>query len=387
MKTHKKETLYAVLVAISVLIMINIIIEIPKIERDLKNNLRNDMVRTISSIIDNYDYKLQAYAHKYPNETLSNLLKNDPAMRTELEADLSMLISADIKYSYVLFRDHNQKFRFMLDGASNNKSAFGMKFDIEDPAWEKAYKTKKNQLIEQKNLDLLWITYLKPVVINNEVQGIIAIDFSLNGHQHITDVIQPLHKYIWIFTVLLGLGIVVISTQLVLYYFSQKRVYIDPLTHLYNRNFFNDTIKSLDYKKYAIAMLDLDKFKIINDTYGHHTGDEVLKSVSKTLKSSIRKNDQLIRYGGEEFLLYLYMDDLDQLKVYEIVNRIRQNVETIIITIGSNTIHPTVSIGLNSFTSHFKNTHDAIAMADEMLYKAKESGRNNVTSYTPSQRL
>ena len=58
MKTHKKETLYAILVAISVLIMINIIIEIPKIERDLKNNLRNDMVRTISSIIDNYDYKL-----------------------------------------------------------------------------------------------------------------------------------------------------------------------------------------------------------------------------------------------------------------------------------------------------------------------------------------
>ncbi len=206
MRLSKKEYIYTALVAITVMIVIRIIIEIPKIENDLKNNVKQDMVRTISSIIDNFDQKLHTYSSKYPNKTLETILKNDPDLRSELESDLSIVISDDIKYSYVLYRDPKHRFRFMLDGATQDKSEFGRKFDIEDPAWERAYETRKPQLIEQKDLYSLWLTYLKPIVIDNKVQGIIAIDFSLEGHQHITDIVQPLHKYVWIFLALIGLG-------------------------------------------------------------------------------------------------------------------------------------------------------------------------------------
>lgn len=362
-----------------------ILIEIPKIESDLKNNIKQNMVHTVGSIIDNFDHKLKVYVSKHPGKTLKDMLENDPGMRSEFESDLAMVISNDIKYSYVLFRDAKHKYRFLLDGARQDKSEFGMKFDIEGPAWDKAYKTRQPQLFEQKNLHSLWLTYLKPIVIDDKVQGVIAIDFSPIGQQHITEIVQPLHKYIWIFLALLGIGIIISGIQFFLYYLSQKRVYLDPLTGLYNRNFFNDFISSIDYQKYAIAMMDLDKFKIINDTYGHDIGDAVLEAVSASLKTSIREYDKLIRYGGEEFLLYISIRDLNHNGVNEILNRVRENVESISIKTGHNTIHPTISIGVNNYTSHFKSERDAISMADKMLYQAKQTGRNKVTAYVPNK--
>ena len=387
MRIQKKEFLFTILAILALFSVIMIVLEIPQIERDLKNNVKKDMIRSIGSIIDNYDNKLQINASKNPNQTLVNILKNDPNLRNELESDLSMIISEDIKYSYVLYRDNNHKFRFMLDGAIQDKAAFGQKFDVENQAWERAYQTKKAQYFEQKDLYSLWLTYLNPIVIDDKVQGIVAIDFSLEGKQHITDIIQPLHKYVWIFLALLALGIIIAIFQYILYRLSQKRVYLDPLTGLYNRNFFNDFLSANNYQKYAIAMMDLDKFKVINDTYGHDVGDEVLKAVSNTLKSSIREHDTLVRYGGEEFLLYLSIRDIDHSEIKEIVNRIRQNVESIIIKTGLISIRPTISIGLNFYTSHFKDHHSAISMADKMLYQAKKMGRNIISVYTPDQSI
>jgi len=385
MKILKKELFFTAIAGLTLFIVIMIMLEIPKIEHDLKNNVKKDMVRTISTIVDNFDQKLHTYVSKYPDQTLADIVKNNPSLRSELESDLSIIISEDIKYSYVLYRDQENKFRFMLDGATQDKAEFGRKFDIEDPVWQRAYDTHEPQLINQKNVYSLWLTYLKPIVIDNKVQGVIAVDFSLDGHKHITEIIQPLHKYVWIFLSLLGVGVLLSAVQFLLYRLSQKRVYLDPLTGLYNRNFFNDLISTIDYQKYAIAMMDLDKFKVINDTYGHEIGDDVLKKVSNVLKTSIREYDKLIRYGGEEFLLYISMRDLNHTDVIDILDRVRQNVQAIHITTGLITIHPTISIGLNTYTSHFKSEHDAISVADKMLYTAKQTGRNKISAYIPNQ--
>jgi diguanylate cyclase (GGDEF)-like protein len=383
MKIRKKEFFFAGLGAIALLLIILIFLEIPKIEENLKNNVKNDLLRTISSIVANFDHKLHVYVSQHHGQTLKYILEQNPSLRSDLESDLSMITSNNIKYSYVLYRDDKKIFRFMLDGATQDKSEFGRKFDIEDQKWQRAYETGQPQLITQQNLYTLWLTYLKPIVIDNKVQGIIAIDFSLDGQKNITEIVEPLHKYVWIFLSFLAIGTLISTVQFLLYRLSQKRVYLDPLTGLYNRNFFNDIISTIDYQKYAIAMMDLDKFKVINDTYGHEIGDEVLIKVSNVLKSSIREYDKLIRYGGEEFLLYLSMRDLEQTALIDILNRIRQNIESIEIKTGLITIHPTISIGLNSYTSHFKSEFDAISMADKMLYTAKKTGRNKIYAFTP----
>lgn len=384
MRKAKNIFAYVLIALLIAAALVLIVLEIPKIEQNLQKNIQHDMVRSIRSILQNFQNELRLIALRHPDQTLSEILKNDPQLSSDLEAQLSLLIGSDIQYIYVLYRDSNGKFRFMLDGSTVDKSPIGMKFDIENNAWEKAFSTRKPQLIEQTELTPLWITYLDPIVINDQVSGIIAIDFSMSGHQHILEIIQPLQKYLWIFLGLIVMGGVVSSVQLLLLRYSQKRVYIDPLTGIYNRNFLNDMISTIDFHKYAIAMLDLDKFKNVNDTYGHEAGDSILRAVAETLQSSIREYDKLIRYGGEEFILFISMRDIGADDITNIMERIRGNVESISVSIGSIRISPTISIGLNPFTSHFKNEHDAISVADKMLYEAKRSGRNKVVSYTLS---
>lgn len=384
MKKAKNTFIYGFMLIFVATIFLLIIIEIPKIQRNLQQNVQNDMIQTVGSILHNFEKELHLISLRHPGKKLDEILKNDPALASTLEAQLSLLVSDDIKYIYVLYRDHNEKFRFMLDGSTQDKSPLGMKFDIEDNIWVKAYTVGQPQIIKQTDLSPLWITYLKPIVIDNKVQGIIATDFSLSSHQHILKIIQPLQTYLWIFLGFILLGGTISVFQFVLLRLSQKRVFIDPLTGIYNRNFLNDMIAEMDFHKYAVAMLDLDKFKIINDTYGHEAGDEVLRAVAATLQTSIREYDKLIRYGGEEFILFISMRNTGAEEVARIMERIRSNVEALSVPIGSITVNPTISIGLNPFTTHFKNEHDAISIADKMLYEAKRTGRNKVVTYSLS---
>ena len=84
-----------------------------------------------------------------------------------------------------------------------------------------------------------------------------------------------------------------------------RQVYIDSATHVYNRRYFDDRLRDLD-GEFTLAMLDLDHFKHINDTYGHLAGDAALSRAAQAIRSAIRTGDELVRYGGDEFLLLFH---------------------------------------------------------------------------------
>jgi diguanylate cyclase (GGDEF)-like protein len=126
-------------------------------------------------------------------------------------------------------------------------------------------------------------------------------------------------------------------------------------------------------------MLDIDFFKKINDTYGHNIGDTVLKSFSKRILNQIKEGDFLIRYGGEEFLLFIKKSDQNS-SVRSIPERIRQAIEDSPIAVEGKIIYITVSIGVNNKPQQSVTLNEAIKIADEMLYTAKNTGRNKVVS-------
>ncbi len=144
----------------------------------------------------------------------------------------------------------------------------------------------------------------------------------------------------------------------------------DYLTGVFNRRAFFDIYKQIHSVKKCILMLDLDHFKMINDMYGHHTGDKVLKTFAQTIQSLIRQDDLFARIGGEEFVIVMsnVNDEYDFIRK---ANEIRKCVENI--DFGRFKI--TVSIGGYIFDN--ENITDAIQKADKALYKAKEK-RNSV---------
>jgi len=157
----------------------------------------------------------------------------------------------------------------------------------------------------------------------------------------------------------------------------------DYLTGLYNRRYFNEIAQDLIYiskrekKPFSVVMLDIDRFKNVNDTYGHSVGDDVIKTLSNTIIETVRESDVVSRYGGEEFTLLLPFTDKEG--AFNIAERIRMNVENKkIITYDGKIIQFTVSLGVDCVQISDTTIEQALNRADSALYIAKESGRNRV---------
>ncbi|MGL1931171.1 MAG: sensor domain-containing diguanylate cyclase [Desulfotalea sp.] len=155
----------------------------------------------------------------------------------------------------------------------------------------------------------------------------------------------------------------------------------DKLTGIANRQVFDVLFRqaysqSKRNKTHLSAiMCDIDYFKQVNDTYGHPTGDVVLKTLSQTIKHSIRESDILFRWGGEEFLVILPESDLDLAS--RVAEKIRREVEDLDIIFSRKSISVTISMGVATM-SDVETADDLIMRSDKALYAAKENGRNRV---------
>ncbi len=159
----------------------------------------------------------------------------------------------------------------------------------------------------------------------------------------------------------------------------------DPMTGLNNRRFLEEYVDTLvatvqrRKARVAVMMLDLDFFKMVNDTYGHDAGDTVIKALAKVLRQSVRTSDLVIRYGGEEFLIVL--NDTPPEDADIVAEKIRASVEALDIQAGSTLIKKTISIGVSDFPNDSDTFWQAVKFADVALYQAKETGRNRVIRF------
>ncbi|MBU4412947.1 MAG: diguanylate cyclase, partial [Proteobacteria bacterium] len=154
----------------------------------------------------------------------------------------------------------------------------------------------------------------------------------------------------------------------------------DYLTGLYNRRYFFEMGKKLlssanrGHITVAVALLDIDFFKKVNDTHGHDAGDLVLKNLGAALLRRFRETDIVCRYGGEEICILVV--NMAGESIHDIFNGVRKNIAQTTMDLGREKIRITVSIGL--CVEAKESLEEMITIADEMLYAAKENGRNQV---------
>ncbi len=156
----------------------------------------------------------------------------------------------------------------------------------------------------------------------------------------------------------------------------------DGLTGLINRREFDRRIteefsRSKRHKtQLSLALFDIDFFKKINDTYGHNTGDVILKELARLIANNTRSCDIAARYGGEEFALIL--PETSQLEAFELMDRLREKVEKELFNKEKKPIRFTISVGVAQLDLTDSNHVDFVERADKALYKAKQEGRNRV---------
>ncbi len=185
------------------------------------------------------------------------------------------------------------------------------------------------------------------------------------------------------------LGIIVVScilliTSVLLKLLSTKNL-TDQLTDVYNRKKLNQLARQ--YRRngtpglFGVVMLDIDHFKLYNDTYGHVAGDLVLRQVAQMLLHSVRSNDYVIRYGGEEFLVLI--NKVSEEAALSVCQRIHQQLEDLSLPHAASKVadHVTISVGLCYQRDEGAATlSKLIQLADQCLYQSKEAGRNRTTA-------
>ncbi len=167
----------------------------------------------------------------------------------------------------------------------------------------------------------------------------------------------------------------------------KRQASTDPLTRLYNRRHFMAEGEYLLAKakeggeSLSVIALDIDHFKLVNDTHGHNVGDLVLVEVASTFRKLSRDRDLVARFGGEEFLILLPGADLDE--AFGCAERIRAAVESLAIAASENVVvRVTVSLGVVQVNPALETLEDAVNRTDQLLYEAKAAGRNRVSGFS-----
>lgn len=164
----------------------------------------------------------------------------------------------------------------------------------------------------------------------------------------------------------------------------------DPLTDLYNRRYLSEALNrevaraDREHKPLSVIIADIDRFKIVNDTYGHQLGDKFLMAIAKLMRMNSRGSDIVCRYGGEEFLLVV--PGASTTDAFNRADEIRKRCAEFFINNDSETLAITISLGVATYPYHGQDIEEVIANADKALYRSKAAGRNRVTAWWEGSR-
>jgi len=231
---------------------------------------------------------------------------------------------------------------------------------------------------DKKNIKYICL----PMDITNNISILITfIPNSQERKEYISRVIYKIRNY-------LNVSKTVLETKILLEELKDLSMK-DKLTNSYNRRYLDLFIKKnipqalRSNIPYSLMMVDIDYFKMVNDTYGHDAGDIVIRELVNTIDRNIRGSDVIIRFGGEEFLVLLY--NCTKNNARNLAQKIREDFKNQDINLGSVKINKTVSIGISEFPEDTNYFWQSIKFADMALYRAKENGRDRVVTYDPSQ--
>lgn len=153
----------------------------------------------------------------------------------------------------------------------------------------------------------------------------------------------------------------------------QEELVIDEMTGAYNFRYLNNWLNDPSQTELALLFMDIDDFAIFNNTYGHAEGDKVLRLLVEKIKESIRSEDQVIRYGGDEFVVFLHGMDAEGAR--QVADRIMDNLATVSNPRWKEPL--TVSLGIAAMPQHARDKRQLLLFADQAMYQAKEFGKNN----------
>jgi diguanylate cyclase (GGDEF)-like protein len=290
--------------------------------------------------------------------------------------------TSNIRIIYTVNKLDDTRVEFILDSEPVGSSDYSAPGDIEEmtPASREVFLTKQPAILGPTGSAFGVLLGGKAPILDEYGSLLGAVAVSIDN-----SMIYPAIRQLFIV-----LGIICILLLVFIFFFLSKisHFFLEPmlkdkLTGAYNKRYFDSFLQeSIDTalktsQDLSVMMIDLDHFKLINDTYGHVFGDVVLSKVSTIIRDCLRKDDFVVRYGGEEFVVLLF--NIDSVIAMMLAERIRKMIESCEIynDDGSICAQITISIGISNLQKRRITALEMVNDADKALYKAKET-RNTV---------
>ncbi|CAA6798781.1 MAG: Unknown protein [uncultured Sulfurovum sp.] len=307
---------------------------------------------------------------------------NDEELRFENEKLLSMMNSTDINSLFVVYVIKGKYF-FLLDTDTKDHADLHQAFIPENnKVFSQVVKGKKKKVFIQNEVKDLSFTLLKPIVQNGETVALLVIDYTENRLTSLLNISVKALSYLLI----LFLAFVFAFLFYIIYtHYNKYKIYRNPQTNTFNRIYMIENYEKIDFKKYYVALADIDFFKRINNRYGQKNGDKVIIAVIKIIARRLEKCDKLIQYSGEEFLLLIAKDARNEYELRKLLDDIRIDINRAIFDIENEKVSLSISMGVLLNTGIEKSLQDVIHKADTALYESKHNGRDKVSYFDISQ--
>ena len=349
-------------------------------EERLKNLL---LSQTISSVKNASNNIIGRMLEENPDFVYDNRMNAE--LRTKNENKISDLLSDDISSVYILYLNENQLF-YLLDAVSEDRGEVNELYGpVQEYIFEQVRQNGQTKIFTQPSINELGFTLIKPIIQNEQTVALLVLDYKESSLATLSSLLNTSVKsllYAIAFSLLILL--LLLSYMFRIQYIKYK-MYRNPLTNTLNRAYLTDNYDKLDFKRYYIALVDLDFFKRVNNLYGQKNGDKILIAIIKRITTLLRKEDMFIQYGGEEFLLFISKTEMSEHLFKHLLEDIRSLIEATHFQVQSERFSLTISIGALIQTELEKSLQDAIHKADTALYKSKHNGRNAVSYFDLTQ--
>ncbi len=381
------------------------VLAIDQLARESFSEEDGDLLRKYAQLIASAMVQFDMLDHLSEQRNLYARLSRINAELSETD-NVEALFQQSVKVSRELF-DYDSLAIILLQSQNSEQAEIatldgnlyeqrlGYRFELQDSLLHDVIKTgtprlfstlhpaqDNSQSIPELRQDLTGIKSLVivPIVSHTVIYGAIILESRMPGKftKEVQDILQILGS-------VFGAGL----NRFYLYRYMKSIATRDGLTNLHNHRAFKERLtqeiqRSKRYQTpFTLCMADLDKFKRINDTYGHLYGDFVLQETARLIKSSVRSIDMVARYGGEEFAIILV--NAIAKDVVTTADRIREGIKGHIFSKDGIREQITISIGLAEFPAHAADVDTLISRADAAMYEVKKLGGDSVHTYIVSQ--
>jgi diguanylate cyclase (GGDEF)-like protein len=337
----------------------------------------------LSQSIDGTDAFSDNLIEKLINNN-SNFIEESSQNNNVRQKAINLLVefkNRNISSIFVLI-SKDDKFYILLDSADKNGSGGVQLFNLEGvdeiKSLIKAKESHSKQVHIQKNIKDLGFTLIKPMLQNSKISTFLVIDYTQSSYNSLTSLLMVSVKNITAFFALVLFLLAILISYFLRNSYIKNRSYINPNTGTFYRSYLTDNYEKINFTDYYIVLIDIDRFKRINDLYGHDYGDEIINSIIKKIDVSLKNQDIFVQYGGEEFLLLISKTETTIESLKDRLESIREMVEEQRFRVQDDIIKLTISIGAFIQSEVASSLQDAIQNADTALYEAKHKGRNRV---------